>query len=80
MLVIFKANRHGLNSQNETAFTLTKESEDKKEQRAREGAQAWADYQAEARAVREKTERLKALRLARDAATNKLTDAKKKKK
>ena len=27
---------------------MTKESEDKKEQRAREGAQAWADYQTEA--------------------------------
>ena len=59
---------------------MTKESEDKKEQRAREGAQAWADYQAEVRAVREKTERLRALRLARDGSTNKLTDAKKKKK
>jgi hypothetical protein len=31
----------------ETAFAMTKESEDKKEQRAREGAQAWADYEAE---------------------------------
>jgi hypothetical protein len=59
---------------------MTKESEDKKEQRAREGAQAWAEYQAEARAVRDKTERLKALRLARDAATDKLTNANKKKK
>ena len=59
---------------------MTKESEDKKEQRAREGAQAWAEYQAEVRAVREKTERLRALRLARDASTAKLTDAKKKKK
>ena len=59
---------------------MTKESEDKKEQRAREGAQAWADYQAEARAVRERTERLRALRLARGASTNKLTDAKEKKK
>jgi hypothetical protein len=31
---------------------MTKESEDKKEQRVREGAQAWADYQAEGRALR----------------------------
>ena len=59
---------------------MTQESEDKKQQRAREGAQAWADYQAKARATREKTERLRALRLARDAAANKLTEAKKKKK
>jgi hypothetical protein len=57
---------------------MTKESEGKKEQRVREGAQAWADYQAQVRAVRERTERLKALRLARDAATNKLPDTKKK--
>jgi hypothetical protein len=59
---------------------MTKESEDKKEQRAREGAQAWADYQAQARAVRDKTERLKAIRLARDAATNKLANDNKTKK
>jgi hypothetical protein len=51
---------------------MTKESEDKKVQRAREGAQAWADYQAENRATRERTARLRALRLARDAATNNL--------
>ena len=47
---------------------MTKQTEDKKEQRAREGAQAWAEYQAEGRAAREKTARLRALRLARDAA------------
>jgi len=58
---------------------MTKQTEDKKEQRAREGAQAWADYQAQARAAREKTARLRALRLARDAADN-LADPKKKKK
>lgn len=40
----------------------------KKEQQAREGAQARAEYEAEQRAVREKTARLRALRLARDAA------------
>ena len=59
---------------------MTKESEDKKEQRAREGAKAWADYQAEANATRAKTARLRALRLARDAATSNLADAKKNKK
>ncbi len=58
---------------------MTKQTEDKKEQRAREGAQAWADYQAQARAAREKTARLRALRLARDAADN-LANPKKKKK
>jgi hypothetical protein len=59
---------------------MTKESEDKKEQRAREGAQAWAEYEAERRALGEKTARLRALRLARDAATNNAAEAKKKKK
>jgi hypothetical protein len=56
---------------------MPKNSEDRKQERAREGAQAWADYQAEGRALRERTERLRALRLARDAAINKLADAKK---
>ena len=40
----------------------------RKEERAKDGAKAMMDYQANARMVREKTERLKALRLARDAA------------
>ncbi len=40
----------------------------KKEQRAKEGAQAMQEYQANSRAIREKTERLKALRLAKQAA------------
>ena len=40
----------------------------KKEQRAKEGAQAMQEYLANSRAVREKTERLKALRLAKVAA------------
>jgi hypothetical protein len=39
----------------------------KKEQQSRE-AQATADYHAELHAMREKTARLRALRLARDAA------------
>jgi hypothetical protein len=39
-----------------------------KEERAKDGAKAMMDYQANARMVREKTERLKALRLAREAA------------
>jgi hypothetical protein len=40
----------------------------RKEERAKDGAKAMMDYQAKARMVREKTERLKALRLAREAA------------
>jgi hypothetical protein len=40
----------------------------RKEERAKDGAKAMMDYQAKARMVREKTERLKALRLAKEAA------------
>jgi polyphosphate kinase 2 (PPK2 family) len=40
----------------------------KKEQQSREAQQATAEYDAEQRAVQEKTARLRALRLARDAA------------
>ena len=43
-------------------------NEFKKVQRAEDGKRAMSDYEAEAVAVRAKTERLKALRLARDAA------------
>jgi hypothetical protein len=39
-----------------------------KEKREREGAVAMAQYEAEARALREKTARLRELRLAREAA------------
>ena len=40
----------------------------KKEERAKEGAKAMMEYQANSRLVREKTEKLKALRLAKEAA------------
>jgi hypothetical protein len=40
----------------------------KKEERAKEGAQAMLEYQANGRAVREQMARLKALRLAKEAA------------
>ncbi len=40
----------------------------KKEEQAREGAKAMAEYEAASRAVLEKTEKLRALRLAREAA------------
>lgn len=38
------------------------------EKAAREGANTWVGYEAEAKAVREKTARLKALRIAKEAA------------
>ena len=44
----------------------------KKEQRARDGAQAMAEYEAAVVAAREKTARLRALRLAKEAADKKL--------
>jgi hypothetical protein len=40
----------------------------KKEQRARDGEKAMLEYQAQGRMVREKTARLRALRLAKEAA------------
>jgi hypothetical protein len=40
----------------------------KKEQQLREAQQAMAEYQAQLHTMREKTARLRALRLARDAA------------
>jgi hypothetical protein len=40
----------------------------RKEERAKEGAKAMMEYQANGRLVREKMERLKALRLAKEAA------------
>ena len=40
----------------------------RKEEQARQGAKAWAEYEAQRRAVAEKTERLRALRLAKEAA------------
>ena len=45
----------------------------KKEQQLREAEQAMTEYQAELHATRQKTARLRALRLARDAASKKKT-------
>lgn len=39
----------------------------KQEERARDGRKAMAEYEVQARAMRAKTERLKALRLAKEA-------------
>jgi hypothetical protein len=44
----------------------------KKEQQLREGQQAMAEYQAKLDGMREKTARLRALRLARDAPNQKV--------
>lgn len=61
----------------EEEMTLTTRSDEarnraeanfKKEQRAKEGAKAMMEYQANGRLVREKTEKLRALRLAKEAA------------
>jgi hypothetical protein len=43
----------------------------KKEERAKEGAKAMSEYQANSRQVREKTEKLRAMRLAKEAAERK---------
>ena len=43
----------------------------KKEERARDGAKAMTEYLENSRLVREKTERLRALRLAKEAAERK---------
>lgn len=40
----------------------------RKEEQAVQGANAWREYQAERRSVEEKTERLRALRLAKEVA------------
>jgi len=40
----------------------------KQEERAKEGARAMMEYQANSELMREKTERLRALRLAKEAA------------
>jgi hypothetical protein len=50
----------------------------KMEQQLRDGQQAMAEYQAELRAIREKTAQLRALRLARDAANRKALPANRK--
>ena len=47
------------------------EAQFKKEERATEGAKAMSEYNTEREAERAKTERLKALRLAKEAAEKK---------
>jgi hypothetical protein len=43
----------------------------RKEERAKDGAMAMMEYQANSRMIREKTARLRALRLAKEAADKK---------
>ncbi len=47
----------------------------KKEERAKEGAKAMLEYQTNSRIVREKMSRLKALRLAKEAADKEIVAA-----
>ena len=50
----------------------------RKEEQARQATKAWIEYEAQRRAVAEKTERLRALRLAKEAvetAGKRKTDA-----
>jgi hypothetical protein len=51
------------------------QAQQKNAQRAADGRKAMADYEAEAVAVRAKTERLKALRLAKEATEGPTTEA-----
>jgi hypothetical protein len=46
----------------------------RKEQQAREGAKAWVEYEAGMRATQEKTARLRALRLAKEALAKEAAD------
>jgi hypothetical protein len=43
----------------------------RKEEQARRATKAWIEYEAQRRATAEKTERLRALRLAKEAAESK---------
>jgi hypothetical protein len=57
-----------LTTQSNEAARARAEASFRKEERAKEGAKAMMEYQANGRMIREKTERLKALRLAKEAA------------
>jgi len=57
-----------LTTRSNEAARARAEASFRKEERAKEGAKAMMEYQTNARMVREKTERLKALRLAKETA------------
>jgi hypothetical protein len=56
-----------LTTQSNEAARAKAEASFKKEERAKEGAKAMLEYQTNSRMIREKTERLRALRLAKQA-------------
>ena len=58
-------------TQSNEAARARAEATFRKEERAKEGAKAMMEYLANGRMIREKTERLKALRLAKEAAEKK---------
>jgi hypothetical protein len=55
-------------SNSDDAATRAAASVKRKQQQVQESAKAWSEYQAQRRAVAEKTERLRLLRLAKEAA------------
>jgi hypothetical protein len=57
-----------ISEERSTAARARAEASFKKEERARDGALAMTEYVANARMVRERTERLRALRLAKEEA------------
>jgi len=57
-----------LSTRSKEARDRAEASFQKKQEQAREGGKARAEYEAEARAVLKKTARLRALRLAKEAA------------
>ena len=57
--------------QSNEAARVRAEASFRKEERVKEGPKAMMEYQANSRMIREKTERLKALRLAKEAADKK---------
>jgi len=57
-----------LTTQSHEAARVRAEASFRTEERAKESTKAMMEYQANSRIIREKTERLKALRLAKEAA------------
>jgi hypothetical protein len=55
-------------SNSKEAKTRADASFKRKQEQVREGTKAWAEYEAQRRAVEEKIARLKALRLAKEAS------------
>jgi hypothetical protein len=63
-----------LTTQSNEQVRARAEASFKKEERAKEGAKAMTEYQANGRIVREKMERLRSLRLGKAAADKKPAD------